>query len=251
MYKAFCDLCERLLRIPPPPEHPPGDEHTTKIFRAAPNYFKYLVVLWMIRTAFFIFVVGMGFLGITVATFVSTKHGGHGGPLVYIIFSIELAVLVLFLLSQLLSLAIVRLDFEKRWYVVTDKSLRVREGIVNVQEMTVTFANIQNISISQGPIQRWLQIADLKVDTAGGGSVQPQGQHQMRNLHTAFFRGVNNALEIRELIQSRLRHLKDSGLGDHEELKSATPATSDLSLVAALREVYDETRKLNAALGTI
>ncbi len=70
---------------------------------------------------------------------------------------------------QIVSLALVRLNFEKRWYIVTDRSLRVREGILNVREMTVTFANIQNISISHGPVQRAIGIAELRVDTAGGG----------------------------------------------------------------------------------
>lgn len=247
MYKAFCDVCERLLRIPAPPEPPPGDEHTTKIFRAAPNYFKYLLVLWAIRTGVFVLAVGMGSIGLIVATFVSSRHGGVV-PLVMFVFGF--VVFALFVLSQLVSLAILRLDYEKRWYVVTDRSLRVREGIVNVQEMTVNFANIQNISISQGPIQRWLQIADLKVDTAGGGSVQPQGQHQMRNLHSAFFRGVNNSLEIRELIQTRLRHLKDSGLGDHEELTGSRHEGRP-EIIAVLREIRGETEKLNAALRAV
>ncbi|MDB6057625.1 MAG: hypothetical protein JWO95_1469 [Verrucomicrobiales bacterium] len=245
MYKAFCDVCERLLKIPLPPEPPPGDEHTTKIFRASPNYFKYLLMLWGIRTAVFVLAVGGAVIGLTVVTFMS-RH--HAGPFVYVIGVLELAALCFFALTQLLSLAMVRLDYEKRWYVVTDRSLRVREGIVNVQEMTVNFANIQNISVSQGPLQRWLQIADLKVDTAGGGSVQ-QGQHQLHNLHTAFFRGVDNAMEIRGLIQARLRHLKDSGLGDREEMKAAAPTIGNSQLVAALREVHEETQKLNAALG--
>src|SRR5262245_40911595 len=46
MYSAFRQFCERVLRIPPEPEPPPGDETTTRIFRAAPNYYKYLLVLW-------------------------------------------------------------------------------------------------------------------------------------------------------------------------------------------------------------
>lgn len=245
MYKAFCDVCERLLRIPQPPEPPPGDEHTTKIFRAAPNYFKYLLVLWGITTSFLLFVLGIGLTGIIVATVVSSRNGGVGA---FVMVLVELAVLAIVVLSRLFSLAIVRLDYEKRWYVVTDRSLRVREGIVNVQEMTVNFANIQNISISQGPIQRWLQIADLKVDTAGGGSTQSHGQHQMRNLHTAFFRGVNNAMEIRELIQTRLRHLKDSGLGDHEEAAASHHAVQNPGIMGALRDVHDEAQKLNVAL---
>ncbi|MGZ5546004.1 MAG: PH domain-containing protein, partial [Limisphaerales bacterium] len=217
MYKTFCDLCERWLRIPPQPEPPPGDEHTTQVFRAAPNYYKYRLVLWAIASGVALLTFGLGMIAIIVWTVVAKRQIGFA---VYPLLFIELAAFASFLIHRLFSVALVRLDYEKRWYVVTDRSLRVREGILDVQEMTVNFANIQNISISQGPIQRWLQIADLKVDTAGGGggSVQSKGQHQLHSLHTAFFRGVSNANEIRELIQTRLRHLKDSGLGDHEEL---------------------------------
>lgn len=246
MYKAFCDVCERLLKIPQPPEPPPGDEHTTQIFRAAPNFFKYLLAIWAIRTGVMVLGVLAGFIGIFVAT-VFGRH--HVGAAAYAIIFLEVLVFVIFVVVQLFSLAVVRLDYEKRWYVVTDRSLRVREGILNVQEMTVNFANIQNISISQGPIQRMLNIADLKVDTAGGGGVMPaQGHHQMRNLHTAFFRGVSNAPEIRELIQNRLRHLKDSGLGDHEEVKKTHQTPVNASMVDALRAVLEEARKLNSTV---
>jgi uncharacterized membrane protein YdbT with pleckstrin-like domain len=250
MYKAFCNFCERLLRIPPAPEPPPGDEHTTQIFRAAPNFLKYLLFIWAAKSVVIVFALGFGLLAIAIPTFFAHGHGrAHFGAIGYIIALIEVIVLALAVLSRVFSLALVHLDFEKRWYVVTDRSLRVREGIVNIREMTVNFANIQNISISQGPIQRMLQIADLKVDTAGGGSVQPRGQHQMYSLHTAFFRGVSNANEIRELIQTRLRHLKDSGLGDHEEVAASAKVTmSEEGIIAALREVHDEARRLNSAL---
>jgi uncharacterized membrane protein YdbT with pleckstrin-like domain len=149
----------------------------------------------------------------------------------------------------------VKLDFEKRWYLVTDRSLRLREGILHVREMTITFANIQNISISQGPIQRALGIADLRVDTAGG-SAPARGKHKdgrAQSLHTAFFRGVDNANAIRELIQTRLRELKDSGLGDLEEKVVVTASTtanpaSVQPLVAVLREVAAEARALRQAV---
>ena len=157
----------------------------------------------------------------------------------------------------LFRLAVVRLEYEKRWYVVTDRSLRVREGVVTVREMTVNFANIQNIAISQGPVQRMLGIADLRVETAGGGGASAQqNRHQpMENLHIAWFRGVNNATEVRELIQQRLRSLKDSGLGDHEELARQEPAAPgpgvalSAGLLAALREVHAQARALRQAAG--
>jgi uncharacterized membrane protein YdbT with pleckstrin-like domain len=138
------------------------------------------------------------------------------------------------------------LNFEKRWYLVTDRSLRVREGVTTVREMTVNFANIQNISISQGPVQRALRIADLRVDTAGGGGAV-RGKQVTENLHTAWFRGIDNANEVRELIQQRLRQLKDSGLGDHEELVTSANVEQSPDLLAALRAVHAEASALRSA----
>lgn len=149
-----------------------------------------------------------------------------------------------------------RLEFEKRWYLVTDRSLRIREGVLTVREMTVTFANIQNISISQGPIQRLLGISDLVVETAGGGgSAQPaKGGHIGPNFHMASFRGIDNAAEVRQLIEARLKKLKDSGLGDHEEQNAEVPAASEAhvvetpALMEILNGIHVEAGKLREAV---
>src|SRR5258707_96497 len=214
MYSSFRSFCERLLRIPRDPEAPPGDEASTRVFRASPNYFKYLVFIWGVQTAIGllpIIVVGCVFIAVSLNIKDQTV-------LISMVISIAVLVFVLFALQRLFRLALLRLEYEKRWYVVTDRSLRIREGVVSVQEMTITFANIQNLSISQGPIQRLLRVADLRVDTAGGGGASGYGSMAGHDSHTAWFRGVDNANEVRELIQHRLRRLKDSGLGDHEEV---------------------------------
>jgi len=153
-------------------------------------------------------------------------------------------VILLNILSSLFLLAVLRLNFEKRWYVVTDRSLRIREGVTTVREMTVNFANIQNISISQGPLQRALRIADLRVDTAGGGGGSSQRKERSENLHTAWFRGIDNANEVRELIQQRLRRLKDSGLGDHEENVPSANFEFSAAMLSAIREVHTEAAAL-------
>ena len=67
-----------------------------------------------------------------------------------IIFAVTSFVFLLMVLHALFSFAVLRLDYEKRWYIVTDRSLRIREGVLNVREMTVMFANIQNVSVMQG-----------------------------------------------------------------------------------------------------
>jgi uncharacterized membrane protein YdbT with pleckstrin-like domain len=239
MYSFFRQCCERALRIPPEPAPPPGDETSTRIFRAAPNFYKYLLVIWAVATVFAFLFLSVVMIG-PVAGVIELRRSRSWWA--FLLLLIPVVVFGLFVLLRLFSLAVLRLDYEKRWYLVTDRSLRIREGVVTVREMTVTFANIQNISISQGPIQRLLGIADVQVDTAGGGGAAETKQGT-RNLHTARFRGIDNAHEVRELIQQRLRQLKDSGLGDHEEL-ALRPATAAVAtspdLLAALREVYAE-----------
>lgn len=244
MYSFFRDCCERLLRIPPEPAPPPGDEASTRLFRAAPNFYKYLVLVWAIVTVI-LFVLLSGFMIAPVAGFIELhRQGSVWAPLILLV---PMVVFGLLVFIRLFRLAVLRLEYEKRWYLVTDRSLRVREGVVTVREMTVTFANIQNISVSQGPIQRLLGIADLQVDTAGGGGAA-QGKQPMQNLHAAFFRGIGNANEVRELIQDRLRHLKDSGLGDHEELERQGRVPVSPPVLTALREVHAEASALRQAM---
>jgi membrane protein YdbS with pleckstrin-like domain len=255
MYSAFRNACEKLLRIPHDPEPPPGDEASTRIFRAAPNYYRYLLFIWALRTgAIFIFA-GFGLLmSVIVPAVLGSKHG-H--PEMLLLLIIPFFGVTLIVVESLFRLVVLRLEYEKRWYVVTDRSLRVREGVVAIREMTVNFANIQNISVSQGPVQRALGIADLKLDTAGGGggSASHNQRQPTENLHTAWFRGINNAAEVRDLIQQRLRLLRDSGLGDHEELSrpmavaglpGGLPASP--ALLARLREVHAEARALRGCV---
>jgi len=245
MYRPFSRACERLLRIPAEPELPPGDERTIRLFRAAPNYYFYLLVIWILRTLVLLVII----LPSEILPFLEefTKPFERRLP-PFLFLRPPLFIGALIIAQRLFALALLRLDFEKRWYLVTDRSLRVREGVLNIREMTITFANIQNISISQGPIQRLLGIADLRVDTAGGGAQKSKKEGQ-ENLHGAKFRGVNNGEEIRELINTRLRELKDSGLGDLEEITLASAAPKGTpALVGPLRDILAEVTALRQTL---
>ncbi|MEO7317779.1 MAG: PH domain-containing protein, partial [Chthoniobacteraceae bacterium] len=235
MYKTFRDFAERLLRIPHDPTPPPGDEHCARVFRAAPAYLKYRTVLWAIGVAFSFFF-GVVFLGGLNIALMSDRS--VPGFVRAIVFTLSAFVFLLIVLRAVFAFAVLRLDFEKRWYVVTDRSLRIREGVINVREMTVMFANIQNVSVMQGPIQRPLGIADLQVETAGGGGAHANQKQLGPNLHTAWFRGIDNAEEVKQLIQARLRALKDSGLGHHEEMPH--PAAPAPAFLDALRAVHTE-----------
>ena len=169
---------------------------------------------------------------------------------------------IAFFLAQLpFTFAAVRLDWELRWYLVTDRSLRIRAGLWSLQESTMSFANLQQVEVMQGPLQRLLGIADVRVQSAGGGGGGPHGQgHDMNDsLHTGVFHGVDNAQEIRDLILDRLRHFRQAGLGDPDDHHSAAPASSAADsagaaptrsndALAAARELLDEARALRSAV---
>jgi hypothetical protein len=70
-------------------------------------------------------------------------------------------------------------------------------------------------------------------------------------MHRGFFHGIANAPEVRAMMLERLRHLRDTGLGDpdeatHEETPSPQHSTP---LLDAARELLRETRALRQALG--
>jgi len=250
-------LIIRVLRVPPEPDNPLGEHGSLRVFRAAPNFFKYNLIMWGIGQA--IAIIG-SIIGLVLFHFLVIRSVDHGG-LKALLVAIELGGFVFVLAQTAVSFMLLRLDFEMRWYKITDRSLRIREGIWSVREMTMTFANIQNVSISQGPVQRLLGIADLKVETAGGGGggADPNQKSALAlNMHTGFFRGVDNAPEIRDLMRERLKALRDTGLGDLDErhdgpAAEATPrggapgAAFSAAALGALRELRAEAGALRAA----
>ena len=170
-----------------------------------------------------------------------------------LLWALKIVFFLVYLGQAAVTYAILRLDYEQRWYIVTDRSLRIRSGLWSVQEMTMSFANLQQVALSQGPLQRLLGISDVRVQSAGGGGGATHGaKGQDASLHTGVFHGVDNAKEIRDLILERLRLFRETGLGDPDEAKRATieppslPANAgaDPSALAAANEVLVEAREL-------
>ena len=120
-------------------------------------------------------------------------------------------------LKAIAVFAVIRIEWELRCYVVTDRSLRVREGVGSVREITLTYANVQNVTVEQGPIERMLGIANVRVETAGGGGGAGRAGLSVGN-HQARLRGIANAEQVRDLIQRHLEQApKQSGLGDPDD----------------------------------
>ena len=184
----------------------------------------------------------------------------HTTPWMIVIFEIiEAGTILLFIAQIPVSFAVVRLEFELHWYIVTDRSLRIRTGVLSLQESTMSFANLQQVEVKQGPLQRLLGLADVHVQSAGGGGdYNPHHAHAGDSLHTGIFHSVDNATEIRDLILARLREFRQAGLGDPEDhhdqamvgeppQRSETSASNPDTLAAA-REILAEARALRQAL---
>jgi membrane protein YdbS with pleckstrin-like domain len=222
----------RACRVPHDPAPPPGSP--PRVFRAARNYFTLRVITWVIAQLF-------GIIGLIVAVS-GLAFAKLPQPARNVFTVIEIIGLITFATQFFYSLAVLRLDYELRWYMVSDRAIRIREGILTVREKTIALANIQNIAIRQGPLQRLLGIADVEVKTAGGGDVgADHGRKSLAQpMHIAYFRGVDNANEIRDLVREGVRRQRSTGLGDPDERHERD------DLHAAVATLLDEARKLSA-----
>jgi uncharacterized membrane protein YdbT with pleckstrin-like domain len=215
-------LMLRMLKVPPEPHPPAGSAESAQVFRASKRYLQLKLLNWGVGQIFTL-------LGLITAIVVLNLVGAgkievpfevpHKGIVLRGLGWLEIIGIVGFLVQLPLSILPVILDWELRWYIVTDRSLRIREGVWKVSEMTLTFANVQEVSIRQGPVERLFGISNLRVRTAGGGGkINPnEPQSEEKSGHIGYFRGVDNAPAIRDLILARLKRLRDAGLGDPDQ----------------------------------
>lgn len=163
------------------------------------------------------------------------RLGGPGIALAALLGLVELFVLGFAFVTT-------RVDYELRHYLVGDRSLRVSMGAVTRREVTLSYANVQNLEVNQGPLERLFGFKSLTVSTAGGDA-NPL-QKGADNLHVVTLVGLENADELRELVLGMLRQHRDSGLG---EAPVKREGALDLKLLA---EVRDAATALREAAGS-
>lgn len=146
--------------------------------------------------------------------------------------------LALAVLPDVVVYIALHLRFDTTRYVMTDRSLRIRRGIWVIQELTITFENIQNVEVRQGPLQRYYGIADVIIETAGGGG--NPGQPGSQSGHRGVIEGIADPNRIRETLLGRLRHSRTAGLGD--DVHEHAPVSNGWSArhIEVLRDIRDE-----------
>ncbi len=249
IYELVKDRLLALIKAPKhPPEPPAGSQGSIQTFRAAPNFLKIQLIVW-----------GLGFAGaivgelifLGVELFVTRGVGDWTGEM-----ALAALLLVITVVGTIIKFFLIRIDYDMRYYVVTDRSLRIREGALLIHESTYTFANIQNLKVTQGPLERLLGLSNLIVETAGGAS-SAGDKHSKSAGHEGNLRGITNAREVRDQMLVLLKKYRDAGLGDPEDRGKDVPHAASpggmagFSPVAMQRlgEVLDEVRHLGRALG--
>jgi membrane protein YdbS with pleckstrin-like domain len=224
----------RLAMVPAEPHVPEGLPESVRVFHPGRNYFRWRILLWLVASLFQS--VGLS-AALAIAWFAKLP------PTVRTIWlTVAVLAAIAFLISLPFTYLVQRLNYEMRWYIVTDRSLRIRSGIVSVQELTMTFANIQEIRVAAGPLQKILGLADVEVHSAGGSAESAAS-------HVGKFEGLDNANAIRDLMVERLRIYKDSGLGDHAGIAPAEAANHSSDALEEARHMLEEVRALRRAYG--
>jgi membrane protein YdbS with pleckstrin-like domain len=226
----------RVLAVPAAPEVPQGSTDSVRVFRAGDNYYAWLVFQWVVVSA-------SVFLGLFAASIAPIQAARNAPDWVRILLIGALvAAWTAFGAGLIVTFLARRINFRMRWYIVTDRSLRIRSGVFAVRELTMTYRNIQEIRVTAGPLQNALGLATVEVHAAGGSG---DGKHGGGG-HVGKLEGLSNANEIRDLMVERLRRYRDSGLGDTPHADS--PAGGFESEVAAARAILDEARALRRCL---
>jgi len=203
MYRGLWAVLVRWFKVPEePPTLPVSPGETMESFRPADGFLRYLKFFFWI-----------GLLVIDVALFIGWVVLTIAYPRAGMI--LALPMLFLAIAPDIVAYIAIHLRYDSTWYVMTGRSLRIRRGIWLIHETTITFENVQNVEIKQGPLQRYFGIADLHVDTAGGGG-EKAGKHGSlaSSGHRGLVEGIGDAARIRDLILARLRLSKKAGLGD-------------------------------------
>jgi membrane protein YdbS with pleckstrin-like domain len=232
LYRGLWGVLVRWFAVPKhPPDLPARPGVTVERFHPSLAWVRYLKLWFWISLAI---VDGALLLAWIALFFINDRVGLALAPVFFVVA----------VLPELLAYVAIHLRYDSTWYLLSDRSLRIRRGIWTIRETTVTFENVQDVKIHQGPVERLFGIADVIVETAGGGGKKHGSEDGSVPSHTGLIEGVADAARIRNLIMDRVRRSRTAGLGDeapeNRRVERSPGRGWSPEHVAVLREIRDE-----------
>lgn len=222
VYSGLWAILQKWFRVPRGSvELPPApDDSLNRSFRPDPGFLRYLkTIFWIVCL-----IIDVALALVWLLIFIEKPSVGMILAPVF---------LILIVVPDIIAYVALHLRFDTTWYAMNNRSLRIRRGVMVIHETTITFENIQNISIHRGPLQQYCGIAKLVVETAGGGSSQP-GE---TSTNVGIIEGIEDPESIRDLIMARVRSSKSAGLGDERDDHRPQAGTWSPAHIEALQEI--------------
>ncbi len=228
-YSGVWGVLVRWMRVPKePPTLPVPEGEEVLAIHPSLGFLRYLKFwFWLV-----LFLTDVVFVALWVALIGAIPWAG------FVTTPLWLAIIIV---PDIVAYVAIHLRYDTTWYVLSNRSIRIRRGVWIIREISLTYENVQNVRVSQGPLQRYFGIAKLQVETAGsGGSAGAHGGGGSAS-NVGLIEGIDHAEELRDLIMARVRASRSAGLGDehagylsHDQQGMWTPEH-----LAALREIRD------------
>jgi membrane protein YdbS with pleckstrin-like domain len=118
---------------------------------------RYLKIIF-IRIAVFVFVLAAGLISLIV--FADEKPPG------LILAALITVIAVLIIYITVISV----LGFPKKGYLLRERDISYKTGIIYYKQISVTFNRIQHVEVSQGILGKLFHLSSVKIYTAGGNA---------------------------------------------------------------------------------
>jgi putative membrane protein len=138
------------------------------------------------------------------------------------------------------SLPVLYFRYHTMRYHFDEEGISMRWGILFRREVNLTYARIQDIHVTSGPLLRWLGLAELHIQTASGSATAEMT-----------IEGIREFEILREFLYTRMRGYRKSTQKERKEIAApaaAIPAGDNGELSALLTEIRDELRGAREAL---
>ncbi|MFZ2653274.1 MAG: PH domain-containing protein, partial [Victivallales bacterium] len=138
-----------------------------------------------------------------------------------------------------ISLPVMLFRYYTLKYRFDAEGISMRWGLIFRKEVNLTYARIQDIHLTSGLIQRWLSLADVKVQTASG-SAEPE----------MTIEGIVEYEKLRDFLYTKMRGYKDlaSAAGAHSVAQPDGKLMVDADALKVLVEIRDELKAARESL---
>jgi putative membrane protein len=132
--------------------------------------------------------------------------------------------------------------YERLEIVLTRRDLKVRRGILNVEEKSIPLEKVTDLALYQGPLMRLFDLKGMKVETAG----QSSGGALVSVV------GIRDVDDFRDAVLNQRDRISDQD--DEPETRRETPAASSSTgatgkeSLAVLTEIRDSLQRIERGL---